>query len=159
MLRGIPSITAFVIGLSAAATGCSSASTSGSGEPASVAVQADSTGLACGGGHGGSHGARTVSLYELDTSTMTLYGVTADGAAVAARLAPTTTTLVADLGSFPPDPIFPQCEQDAATYDDVIGGGLTRSVLSAIGALANDGCDASIAIASDGTLASFQPVP
>jgi hypothetical protein len=153
MLRGIASITAAMASV-CLLTGCSSADPA---EATASTVQADSVSPAC--SSGGQGGASTVTLLYFDAASLDLFAVNARGSLVVGRLTADTVEVAANLRTFPPDPIVPQCTDDATTYDEDVGDGLTRSLLGALGALANDGCDASITVASDGTVTSFQPVP
>jgi hypothetical protein len=152
MLRGIPSITATVASVCALA-GCSSASAP---EAARTTVQTSTVAPEC--SHGGG-GPTSVSLFSFDSRSLELQGITSRGSLVVARLTPATLVVAANLRAFPPDPIFPQCTDDAATYDQNVGDGLTRALLGDVGDLANDGCNASLTLAADGTVTAFQPVP
>jgi len=148
MLRGIPSITALTMAILA---GCSAASpTEGTGST----TQAATLNPSC--AHGG---ATTVALVSFDETSLELQGVTSRGAWVVGRLTPDTLETAANLRAFPPDPIFPQCTQDATSYNQSVGDGLTGALLGALDQLASDGCDASLVIGADGTVSSFQPVP
>jgi hypothetical protein len=148
MLRGISSITALTMAILA---GCSAASP---GEGTGSTTQAATVSPSC--THGG---ATTVTLVAFDASSLELQGVTSRGVWIVGRLTPDTVEAAANLRSFPPDPIFPQCTQDATTYNQSAGDGLSGALLGALGHLANDGCDASLVIGGDGTVTSFQPVP
>jgi hypothetical protein len=154
MLRGIPSITA-TVAIVFALAGCSSGDRS---ETTASATQADTVAPSCSrGGHGG--GPLSVSLVHFDTTSYALEAIASNGSYVYTRLTPQTVEIAANLREFPPDPIYPQCGNDASTYDSVIGDGLTSGVLESLGQLAADGCDASLTLASDGTVASLQPTP
>jgi hypothetical protein len=149
MLRGIRSITATVAAV-CALTGCSSGATPEISASTTQAATAQCS-------HGG-QGAETVALVSFDEVSLRLTGLTPRGSLVVGRLTPDTVEVAANLRAFPPDPIFPACSDDAATYNQVVGSGLTPS-LGALQALAADGCNASIGLASNGTVTSFQPVP
>ncbi len=151
MLRGIASITALVF--VGALAGCSSADQGH--EPASVGAQAESLAAQC--HHGGEP--RTVSLLSFDPGSMELVGITSDGAYVDTWLTSSTTPVAANIRLFPPDPIFPQCRDDATAWNQALGDGLTSGVLGDLAQLAADGCDVSVVVAFDGTIASVQPVP
>jgi len=153
MLRGTHSITAIVASVCALA-GCSVAATP---EDAATTVEAATLAPQC--SHGGQGGALTVTLISFDAQSLELQAVTSRGALVVGRFTPATLEVAANLRTFPPDPIFPACTDDATTYDQSAGEGLTRSLLADLGALAGDGCDASVLLAADGTVTSFQPVP
>jgi len=155
MLRGIHSITATVASVCALA-GCSSAVAP---EATRTTIQADTDTLAPQCGHGGPGGATTVTLLAFDAQSLQLTGLTARGSLVVGWLTPDTIEVAANLRAFPPDPIFPQCTDDATTYDQNVGDGLSRALLGDLGDLANDGCDASVTLAADGTVTTFQPVP
>jgi len=153
MLRGIPSITATVASVCALA-GCSSASAP---EAAHTTIQASTVAPEC--SHGGASGPTTVTLFAFDSRSLELQGITSRGSWIAARLTPATLVVAANLRAFPPDPIFPQCTDDATAYDQNVGDGLTRALLGDVGALASDGCNASLTLAADGTVTALQPVP
>ncbi|HEY3818342.1 MAG TPA: hypothetical protein VGL81_14280 [Polyangiaceae bacterium] len=157
MLRGIPSITATLTCLCTLA-GCSAADPTEATATVQATTSVDPT---C--SHGGQSAATTVTLVSFDAATLELEAVNARGSRVVARLTPATVETIANLRTFPPDPIFPQCTDDATTYDRDLGAGatgvLTRALLSDLGQLASDGCDASVVLAADGTVTSFQPVP
>ncbi|MGD0527362.1 MAG: hypothetical protein ABSE49_19630 [Polyangiaceae bacterium] len=148
MLRRISSITALNVALLA---GCSAASPAEGTSTTSLAatLSPDCT-------HGG---ATTVALVSFDASSLEVEGVTSRGGWIVGRLTPDTVELAANTRAFPPDPIFPQCTQDATTYNQSIGDGLTEALLGDLGQLASDGCEASLVIGADGTVSSFQPVP
>jgi hypothetical protein len=152
MLRGILSITATVASVCALA-GCSSAT---SPEAAATTVQADTLNPQC---HGGQGGATTLTLISFDADSLELVGVNSRGSLVAGWLSPDTIEVAANLRAFPPDPIFPQCTEDATTYNQNVGDGLSRSLLGDLAGLASDGCDATVTLAADSTVTSFQPVP
>jgi len=151
MLRGTLSITATMA--SVCALGCSSATPP---EAAGTTAQAETVSPQC---SRGGPGATTVTLFSFDAQSLEIYGVNSRGSLVVGRLTPDTVEVAANLRAFPPDPIFPQCTNDATTYDQDVGAGLTRSLEGDLGALASDGCDASVTFAPDGTVTSFQPVP
>jgi hypothetical protein len=148
MLRRISSITGLTVAVLA---GCSAASPD---EGTGSTTQAASLSPSC--THGG---ATTVTLVAFDESSLELQGVTSRGAWIVGRLTPDTVEASANLRSFPPDPIFPQCTQDATTYNQFAGNGLSGALLGAVGQLANDGCNASLVIGGDGAVTSFQPIP
>jgi hypothetical protein len=152
MLRGTLSITATVASVCALA-GCSSASAP---EAASTTIQAATLSPQC--SHGGA-GPTTVTLIAFDAHTLELEAVNARGALVVGWLSPDTVEVAADLRAFPPDPIFPQCTDDASTYNESVGDGLSHTLIGDLGALASDGCNASVTLAADGTVTTFQPVP
>jgi hypothetical protein len=155
MLHRVSSITATVAAIGALA-GCSAA---GDRSPAAVTVQADTTSPQC--SHGGGHqpAPLAVTLVSFDTRSLSLFAVDASGTLVSTQVTQTTSEIPADLDLFPPDPIYPQCTNDASMYDDALGDGLTRGLLDSIAGLANDGCDATLTLAPDGTIASIQPTP
>jgi hypothetical protein len=149
MLRRIPCITAVIVALAAA--GCSS----GDRDHAATTTQAQTAGPLC--GHGS--GPMTVTLLSFDAQSLELDAFDSNGFLVTGWLTSDTRTIPADLGAFPPDPIFPQCGNDAAAYDRVVGDRLTDAVGSQVTQLATDGCNASVTVSRDGTVTSFQPVP
>ena len=154
MLRGISSITA-TVAIVCALVACSSGDGS---ETTASATQADTVAPSCSrGGHGG--GPLSVTLVSFDTGSYELVALQSNGTYLYARLTPETVEVAANLREFPPDPIFPECGNDATTYNGVLGDGLTSSVVKSLGQLATDGCDASLTLASNGTVASFQPTP
>jgi hypothetical protein len=155
MLRGIATITAMLVVTS---LGCSSADPgreSSSSTAQSVTASAPATGPQC--HHGG--GPRTISLWSFDPTTMELTGVTADAQYVDVFLTSATIAAAANLRLYPPDPIFPQCRDDATAWNQALGDGFTSTVAGDLAQLASDGCNASIAVGFDGTVSSVQPVP
>lgn len=148
MLRGIQSITAIIV--ACAIAGCSSSQ----GEQSASESQAATA--ACRHGVGGT---RTVSLLCFDATSLELSGVASDGSYVDVRLTTSTLPVAANVRLFPPDPIFPQCRNDAVAWNGLVGDGLTAGVRSELSQLANDGCDLSITQAADGSVVSVQPVP
>jgi hypothetical protein len=155
MLRGIASITAMLVVTS---LGCSS------GDPGrespSSAAQSVTASTPVGDPqchHGG--GPRTISLWSFDPTTMELTGVTADGQYVDVFLTSATAPVAANLRLYPPDPIFPQCRNDATAWNQALGDGFTSTVAADLAQLAADGCNASIAVGFEGTVSSVQPVP
>jgi hypothetical protein len=150
MLRGIQSIAALIV--VSALAGCSS----GPGQdPARANVQAESTAVQCRPGGG----PRTVTLLSFDATSLELTGFADDGSYVDVLLTSATTAVAADLRLFPPDPIFPQCKDDATAWNRAVGDGLTRTVLADLGQLAFDDCNVSVSLALDGTVSTLQPVP
>jgi hypothetical protein len=146
------SVTAVIVSLVAA--GCSS---SAPADRAASTTQAQSAAAPeC--GHGPA-GPITVSLLAFDSTTLELTGIDSNGFLVWGWLTSATNTIPADLGAFPPDPIFPQCSNDAAAYDRAVGDGLTDAVVAQVAQLATDGCNASVTMTRSGTVTSFQPVP
>jgi hypothetical protein len=148
------SVTAVIVSLVVA--GCSS---SGPGDRAVSTTQAQSAAPECGHGPGDPGDPVTVSLLAFDSNTLELTGIDANGFVVWGWLTSATSTIPADLGAFPPDPIFPQCSNDAAAYDRVVGDGLTDAAVAQVAQLASDRCNASVTMTRNGTVISFQPVP
>jgi hypothetical protein len=150
MLRGISSITALVVVSTLA--GCSSAGPGQGSEQ--VGVQSQAATAQC--RHGGT---RTVSLMSFDTTSLELTGFAEDGSYVDVWLTRDTTPIAANIQIFPPDPIFPQCKDDATAWNGALGDGLTSTALADLGQLATDGCNVAVTLAFDGSVVSVQPVP
>jgi hypothetical protein len=147
----------FAAALACAALTACSAQTPQNQDPASAKVQGGTTAVKCGGVAGG--GPVKAWLVDFDASSQRLFAFTTDGTFVDTRFDDQTALLIADLSLWPPDPIFPQCRDEAAVYDRVAGDGFSQGVRDAVGVFAQDFCSASLVIGADGTLASFQPVP
>jgi hypothetical protein len=158
MLRRIAYITAMLV-VTSSGLGCSSA------DPGAEASRSTAQSVTAGGAavagpqchHGG--GPRTIQIWSFDATSMELTGITFDGQYVDVWITSATAPVLANVRLYPPDPIFPQCKNDATTWNGDIGDGLTSTVLADLAQLANDGCDASIAIGFDGSVTSVQPVP
>src|SRR5579872_7475626 len=134
MLRGIQSAAA------TAAIVCTLAGCSGTDRPDVTSTSTEGVAAVspiC----RGRGGTATITLLSFDESTYRVTGLDARGYYVSAYLTPSTREIAADLSLFPPDPIFPQCGNDAARYDDSLGDGLTSTVLGSIASLATDSCN------------------
>jgi hypothetical protein len=151
MLRGLFSI-AVAVATGCVLVGCSA----GDGSQSATARAEQDTSVKCGSGNPVG-GTMTVTLLDFDSRSLQ---VTAWSDAGLVRLQYTSDTvdLAADLNAYPPDPVYP-CTSQAQTYNDAIGGGLTRAVLQSLAQQADFECNASITVAADGTITSFQPVP